>query len=39
MYQLNSDSEGDEGSDINPELEEEEQEEEEDAQGLSLIHI
>ncbi|DBA69354.1 TPA: hypothetical protein ACH3X2_012930 [Trebouxia sp. C0005] len=33
MYQLNSDSEGDEGSDINPELEEEEQEEEEDAQG------
>ncbi len=31
MYQLNSDSEGDEGSDINPELEEEE--EEEDAQG------
>ncbi len=32
MYQLNSDSEGDEGSDINPELEEDE-EEEEDAQG------
>ena len=31
MYQLNSDSEGDEGSDINPELGEEE--EEEDAQG------
>jgi len=30
MYQLNSDSEGDEGSDINPELEEEE---EQDAQG------
>ncbi len=34
MYQLNSDSEGDEGSDINPELEEEE--EEEDAQGSEL---